>query len=232
MNYTLVTTPENIELTYRLAGAGSRIAAAVIDLAVIAASLLLLTGVTYFAVGYGLNDLLNLSGWFIAFIIIAYFVIYFGYYIACELLMNGQSLGKRLFGLRVIRENGMPVGFTQSLVRNLIRYFIDFTGIGVVTIMFSKKCKRLGDMAASTIVVAEDSKSVKLVSTSLVSASLSADDLVNGTAGGGADFIADGFSADERYLIKEFRQRRGSFPDNGAAIEAKFDAYFGKKNRP
>lgn len=57
--------------------------------------------------------------------------------------------------LRVIRMNGQPITLKHAAIRNLIKIFIDMQGVGVVMIFFSKHCRRLGDMAASTLVVSE-----------------------------------------------------------------------------
>jgi uncharacterized RDD family membrane protein YckC len=78
------------------------------------------------------------------------------YFIVLEWLWNGQTLGKRAFGLRVITEDGSPAPFTAVLIRNLLR-LVDFLpalyGVGVMAIVLSPKSQRLGDMAAGTYVV-------------------------------------------------------------------------------
>src|SRR4029079_4673215 len=86
------------------------------------------------------------------------FAILWGYYIAFELLWNGQSPGKRAIGLRVVREGGRPITFVGSAVRNLIR-IVDFLpalyGIGVVVMFVDRRSRRLGDLAGGTLVVKE-----------------------------------------------------------------------------
>jgi len=148
-----VLTPSNIEIEYRLAGAGSRLAAFVIDLtlqAVLCAVLLIVVVLAFPAV----------EGAALGFLIISWFLIYFCYFIVCEMLMNGQSPGKKVFGLRVIRDNGQPVEFQQSLVRGMFRGVLDIVYIGLFLILFSPKCKRVGDMVAGTVVVAEHYESM------------------------------------------------------------------------
>jgi uncharacterized RDD family membrane protein YckC len=150
-----ITTPENIEIEYRIAGVGSRGAAAVIDF--------LIQMVTLLIVGGGILLVLwkikmireEYYGWLIAGGLVLYFVIYYGYFILFEQMMNGQSPGKKKFKLRVIRDNGQPVGLVHSLIRNLFRVFLDMYGVGVVSIFLSKKHKRIGDYVASTIVLME-----------------------------------------------------------------------------
>ncbi|MCL2049510.1 MAG: RDD family protein [Defluviitaleaceae bacterium] len=154
MKTITIITPSNIELEYRLAGVGSRLAAFIIDyLLQVLMSLLVVFGIMY-GIDYALlgNDV---SGVALGISMVSVFVIQTGYFIVMELVTNGQSVGKRIFGLRVIRDNGQPIGFTQSLVRGLLRSSLDMLYVGLFVIMFSKRCKRLGDMAAGTVVVAE-----------------------------------------------------------------------------
>jgi hypothetical protein len=78
------------------------------------------------------------------------------YFILLEWLWNGQTLGKRVYGLRVITEDGSPAPFTAVLVRNLLRlvdFLPAFYGVGVLVIILSPKSQRLGDLAAGTYVV-------------------------------------------------------------------------------
>jgi uncharacterized RDD family membrane protein YckC len=84
------------------------------------------------------------------------FAFFWGYYIFFEMIWNGQSPGKRWVGLRVIRTNGTPITLTESIIRNLVR-LIDFLpfyyGLGVVTMFINEQSRRLGDLAAGTLVV-------------------------------------------------------------------------------
>ena len=156
MRYITIITPANIEVVYRLAGAGSRLAAFVIDFTIQTVACAALAALVLFGfAGLRLDTLGEVSGALLAFLLIAAFAIYFGYFIFCELLMNGQSIGKKIFGLRAIRDNGQPVGLAQSLVRNLFRVAIDMLYVGLFVILFSPQHKRLGDMAAGTVVVSE-----------------------------------------------------------------------------
>src|SRR4029078_9831627 len=82
------------------------------------------------------------------------FAILWGYYIAFELLWNGQSPGKRAIGFRVVREGGRPITFVGSAVRNLIRivdFLPAFYGIGVVVMFVDRRARRLGDLAGGTL---------------------------------------------------------------------------------
>src|SRR3954464_9275043 len=103
-----IDTPENIEFAYDIAGIGSRFLAAIIDTLLIGVAevvVLLIVGLTVGAIGLrasGVTSVLAALGGLLAFVIL------WGYYIAFELLWNGQSPGKRAIGLRVVREGGRP----------------------------------------------------------------------------------------------------------------------------
>jgi hypothetical protein len=95
------------------------------------------------------------------------FIFLWGYYIFFEMAWNGQSPGKRMAKLRVICVDGRPVTLPESLVRNLVRlvdFLPGFYGVGVVTMFIQPQSRRLGDLAAGTLVVHERSKTLSLAS--------------------------------------------------------------------
>jgi uncharacterized RDD family membrane protein YckC len=151
-----IDTPENIEFAYDVAGIGSRFLAAMIDTLLIGFAevvVILIVGLASSALRLRAADsLLAALGGLLAFAIL------WGYYIVFELLWNGQSPGKRVIGLRVVREGGRPITFVGSAIRNLIR-IVDFLpalyGIGVVVMFVDRRSRRLGDLAAGTLVVKE-----------------------------------------------------------------------------
>jgi uncharacterized RDD family membrane protein YckC len=89
-------------------------------------------------------------------LVLLYFAISIGYGIACEWLLRGQTLGKRILRLRVMDSEGLHLQFSQVLVRNLLR-FVDalpvFYLVGGAVCLLSERSQRLGDIAANTIVV-------------------------------------------------------------------------------
>ena len=95
----------------------------------------------------------------IAVFLIGQLVIEWGYFLFWETVANGRSPGKRLVGLRVVRDDGFPIGFRDALVRNLLRA-VDvlpwYYTVGLVAMLVSAQGKRLGDVAAGTIVVRLD----------------------------------------------------------------------------
>ena len=158
-----VATPENVELDYEVAGIGSRFLAIAIDtvLQIVLGGAVVLVLVIFY--GFGKEDFLkNLPGiWegiLMGFLIFLSFLISFGYFIILEMVMNGQTLGKKILNIRVRKDLGNAPGFWDLLLRNLIR-IVDtlpiFYGVGLVVMFMNKKAKRLGDYAAGTVVVKE-----------------------------------------------------------------------------
>ncbi len=84
--------------------------------------------------------------------------IFLGYYVLFEMIWNGQTPGKRAAGLRVLRDDGTPITITESLLRNILRT-IDFLpvlyGVGMIFVLTNRQNKRLGDIAAGTVVIKE-----------------------------------------------------------------------------
>ena len=94
----------------------------------------------------------------IAFILILFFALEWFYPVAFELTASGATPGKRVFGLKVVMDNGLPVTPAAALTRNLLRTadFLPFGyGFAIVSMLLRRDFKRLGDIAAATIVVHE-----------------------------------------------------------------------------
>jgi uncharacterized RDD family membrane protein YckC len=156
----VIETPERVELHYVLASVGNRFLAAAID------HLIQITAIVIIIVAAGaLSEwglFASMGVWSAALTVLAVFAIYWGYFVAFETLWSGQTPGKRMMRLRVVREDGRPVRFFEVFVRNLLRVAIDIQplpsyAIGVVSIIFSPRSKRVGDYVAGTVVVKERS---------------------------------------------------------------------------
>ncbi|WP_332766467.1 RDD family protein [Pseudomonas koreensis] len=140
-----VETPEGIDLPLRPAGLMVRALAFTIDLALRG----LIMGVLFMALaflgklGMGLGSLLL-------------FTISWWYMVLFEVLRQGRSPGKQWMGLRVVHDDGTPVGWSASLLRNLLR-FVDLLPfgyfLGALSCLHHPTFKRLGDIAAGTLVV-------------------------------------------------------------------------------
>jgi uncharacterized RDD family membrane protein YckC len=140
-------TPEGILLELRPAGLGARFCAYALD------------GVIRLAVIYAaVFPLSFLGGIGIAFWFVLIFALEWLYPVFFELTSSGATPGKRVFGLRVVMDNGLPVTAAAALTRNLLRAadLLPFAyGCAVVSVLLRSDCKRLGDIAAGTIVVHE-----------------------------------------------------------------------------
>ncbi len=165
-----IRTPEHVQLNILVAGAGNRFLAVAVDLllqvlALIGVLVLLLSieWVTAGGVRRTLGDLFQgkeAGVWLFAGIILITFLIQWGYFTFFETVWTGQTPGKRLLKIRVLREDGRPIGFTEAAIRNLIRTVLDSQpfnsyAIGFVTGILNERFKRLGDFAAGTIVIRE-----------------------------------------------------------------------------
>lgn len=147
-----VETPDHVVLRYDLAGAGNRGYAALVDFVI--ATLVVLGAVFAFE---SLNDLAGGSALqFFGVSVLLTFTVAWAYFVLLEWLWQGQTVGKRLFGLRVIRDDGAPAGFVAVLIRNLVRivdFLPGFYGLGLLFIILTSRSQRLGDIAAGTYVV-------------------------------------------------------------------------------
>lgn len=170
-----IDTPENVTFGYTVAGIGSRFIGALIDTSLLGLALLLLNlavGVLLAWLGESapppaLDDEPT-PGWVGGVLIAIYTLINFGliwgYYLAFELLWNGQTPGKRLAGTQVVRVSGAPAGFSEIAIRNIVRIvdFLPFAyAVGFVVMFSNRRARRVGDFAANTLVIKQQN-AVKL----------------------------------------------------------------------
>ena len=147
-----VETPDHVVLRYDLAGAGNRGFAAVIDFLIATVIAFTADVILAWAGAFNPANLFLFGG----LTLIVTLGLIWAYFILLEWLWNGQTIGKRVFKLRVINEDGSPAQFTAVLIRNLLRlvdFLPAFYGVGVLVIVLSPKSQRLGDLAAGTYVV-------------------------------------------------------------------------------
>ena len=149
----VVATPEMVSFDYQLAGIGSRILAQVIDFPV---QVLLVLLAVFGSIAAG--ALIGNGNVAVLAALVSALVLAWGYPILCEAAWSGQTLGKKVFGLRVVGDQGEPIRISQSFVRNLIRiidFLPGFYGLGLTVLFLNGRGKRLGDLAAGTVVVRE-----------------------------------------------------------------------------
>lgn len=150
-----IDTPEQIPLELSLAGIGSRFLAVAVDTVLQAA--LSVAGVLAFMVGPGIAGLPALFRQVgPALGILFLFCVYWGYFAFFEILWSGRTPGKRIAGIRVIKDSGQPINAYEAIGRNVLRV-IDFLpfmyGLGVVVMMLNRQSRRIGDFVAGTVVV-------------------------------------------------------------------------------
>src|SRR5947207_3846667 len=146
----VVATPERVSFDYQVAGLATRGIAQAVDLLILA---FVLAGVYVAAIAVGAFGL-DAVAYLIA--ILGTLVVVFGYHWTCEAFWSGQTVGKKVFRLRAVGDRGEPMTFGQAGIRNIVR-LVDFLpyayGIGLVVLFVNGRGKRLGDLAAGTIVV-------------------------------------------------------------------------------
>ncbi|MBK8011334.1 MAG: RDD family protein [Deltaproteobacteria bacterium] len=160
-----VGTPEHLAFRARIAGPARRIVAYALDLLVRFFALVTLAILGNLAFGS-----LGLDGVATGVLLAGWFALDWGYYFACELLTGGRSPGKMALKLRVVRTNGLPITWRESLLRNLARAAdvmflpsssgVTVFGLGLFVMTADRKFRRTGDLLAGTIVVIEESTRV------------------------------------------------------------------------
>jgi uncharacterized RDD family membrane protein YckC len=194
-----VETPDHVVLRYTLAGVGNRGFAAVVDFVI---AVLITVGLE---IGYeqiGAPGAATVGG----LIQLLLFVLGWSYFIVLEWLWNGQTVGKRWSGLRVINEDGSPAGFVAVFIRNLVRmadFLPGFYGLGLLSIVFTSRSQRLGDLAAGTFVVRAPKPQLDWLSLRTVTRAG-----VPVPAAG-----VRGLSGEAQRIVREFVAREGTLPE-------------------
>ncbi|PPK95009.1 MULTISPECIES: RDD family protein [Nonlabens] len=162
MSNTAINTAQNVNIEYEFAGVGKRMLAFLLDLVIFAIYLITMSLTIYRAVGlFDDNNTLGIQELSMLPI--------FCYSLLMHLIFNGRTVGKFIMGIKVVREDGSPARLSDYLVRwifRLVDIVIFFGTVGVVSILFSEKKQRLGDLAAKTIVI-NTKKSTKISHTIL-----------------------------------------------------------------
>ena len=165
----IIETPERVPLEFALASIGNRFLAVAIDhliqylaIFIVAWAFISFSGLggSFGSSARGLIE--EMPKWTLAILIIVIFLLFSGYFVLFEWLWNGQTPGKRLMKLRVIREDGRPITFWESLARNLLRMFDALPwilppaySVGLVVVFASRRDQRIGDIFAGTVVIRE-----------------------------------------------------------------------------
>jgi uncharacterized RDD family membrane protein YckC len=145
-----IRTADNVGIGYDPAGIGSRFLAFGVDL--------LIQGIVVVAaliVAMALAPTGTVGLLAVALFILVPLLVSVGYFAIAETLTAGRTPGKRALGLRVIRLDGGAPGLSEALARNVVRIIDLALGIGVIVMFFDRRSRRLGDLAAGTVVVRE-----------------------------------------------------------------------------
>ena len=232
-DYLSIDTPENVAFGYDVAGIGSRFLAALVDtililvlLVVVNLPLFLLAGVLSAA----LTD--EISIWAFAISGLISFTLFWGYYIFFEMIWNGQSPGKRWVGLRVIRADGTPITLVETIIRNLVR-LVDFLpayyGVGVVTMFVNEQSRRLGDLAAGTLVV-HDRATITLESLAMEKSSSL--DSVQPVSAATADLPIERLTSRDIQMVEDFLHRGNQLSNRAALAHRLIMALFERMDLP
>jgi uncharacterized RDD family membrane protein YckC len=142
MSHVRIRTAQNVEIDFEVAGLGDRVLAAMID---------------YFLLICYVLALMIFAGFFDSQALLVVGALpYLLYFLVSEVFMNGQSIGKRIRRIKVVRLDGGQPTLGQYLLRWLLRFIdIDLTSglAAVATVLVTDTGQRLGDLAAGTTVV-------------------------------------------------------------------------------
>ncbi len=158
----LLRTPEGVEFEHVLAGLGTRCSAWLVDtflvLTVLAVIFSILSPIFTMAGGFGS-----------ALAVLIFFLLWWWYAAIAEWMFRGRTLGKAFFKIRVVDQRGFPLTFPQAVVRNMLR-MIDMLPItylvGAISCIVDPLERRLGDLAAGTVVIRSEARDPRAIGTS------------------------------------------------------------------
>ncbi len=139
---------EGVVLDAAAATVGLRFLAGLLDIVIL--------GVVYWftLVAFGIGGLFSVDFALFSALLLAHFVaVFVGIPVTIETLTRGRSVGKLAAGIRIVRDDGGPIGFRQAFVRalvGLIESWLTFGSVAFLTSLVSKRSKRVGDMFAGT----------------------------------------------------------------------------------
>src|SRR5690349_2879321 len=157
----IIETPERVPLAFALASIGNRFLAVAIDHFIQYLSIILIAWFFLSISGASLGEsgstadqwLSEMPKWTLAIMVLILFLVFSGYFILFEWLWDGQTPGKRLMKLRVIRDDGRPITLWEAIARNLLRSFdaapgfiVPIYSVGLIVIFLSGRDQRVGDM--------------------------------------------------------------------------------------
>ncbi|HTL06648.1 MAG TPA: RDD family protein [Chitinophagaceae bacterium] len=155
MNTIRITTSQNIDLEYDLASVGERIVAWVIDAVLFGAYFI----VIFMMIGFeGIGRYFEKSPWMLILLLFPFVF----YNLACDILLNGQTIGKKLMKIKVASLNGEQASVGQYLIRWLFRLadiYLFNALVAFITVAVTEKKQRVGDLVAGTVVIKTSARS-------------------------------------------------------------------------
>lgn len=152
----VVRTPEYVEFEFPLAGVMTRFLAWLVDVLISTAVAATLSTLIFMGAVVA-------PGFAMALVFIVWFLVNWGYFLFLEYRYAGQTVGKRIFGLRTIQDSGVRIGFYQATMRNLVRAVdhlpVLYLGGGLLALI-SQKARRLGDIAGGTVVIRDRRRAI------------------------------------------------------------------------
>lgn len=218
-----IETPEQLRLDFAIAGIGSRFLALALD-TLIQSAVAFLGILVLIVIGWSLRGGGSSLAvvWTTAIFGLLGLLLFFGYFAIFEIFWNGQTPGKRVLGIRVVKDSGRPLTVAESIGRNLLR-IVDqlpaFYAVGILAAVLNSRNKRLGDMLAGSIVVRESSLAA------LQPEWQAARPDVAGTPVSGAAAL----NVEDLALIDAFLNRRGQLDD---AVRSRMADQIVKQLRP
>lgn len=147
-----IETTQNVDIQYNIASIGDRVLAQIIDL-------LILFGYAFammFILIYINQAFYNTSFYYPTAVFIVLYLPFFFYDFLSELFLNGQSIGKKILKVRVVKLDGSQPGLSSYFLRWLIKpidVFFTYGSVGIITMLINGKGQRLGDLAGNTTVI-------------------------------------------------------------------------------
>lgn len=241
-----IDTPELVQLEFSVAGLGSRALACLIDyllqgtvFTLLFVALVLIALAAPETTSTTAQDASSPGGvWVTAIVLLIIFLFQWGYFTLFEAFWNGQTPGKRLLRLRVIEQSGRSVSFLDSLSRNLLRVVDMLPGfylVGMIFVFTSRRCQRLGDMVAGTLVIHEkkivtpmwDGNAARHLTASLMQSNPTESQVRS--SGLPADLVARLSLADVE-VLENFEERRLHLPyETSLALAAKLAGQMAQK---
>jgi uncharacterized RDD family membrane protein YckC len=163
MSNLAINTAQNVNLDYKLIGVGERFVAFLVD------GLILLTYMMIMENLVELSTIFDTDSWTKRGFLGLFMLPAFFYSMLCHIMFSGQTVGKMIMKIKVVRVDGAPTQWYNLLVRWMLRIvdiWLFFASIGVLSILLSDKKQRIGDAAAGTVVISVKQKH-KITSTIL-----------------------------------------------------------------